>query len=295
MNKSDLLFWARSNTNVYWIDDSPWIIRNSMLLPMSMPHTVQKINRNSVKEQLKKSTALLAHWSTEWNSMESEWWWTCCDLQNYDLEVIENVNARRAIRKGLTYCEVKRINPQDFVELAYPIFFKSLVSYRIPLSRIPSKEEYKKTIFQNAQYSGFELWGVFIEERLVGFSTCIYLDNAVNLGSTKSDPDYHKFNSNNALFYHITKYYINECKVKYITNGYRNLLHQTNINNFLIKMGYRKIYCRLNVELSFKLSAFVKSGLAKNLVQVRGIEKVIPEQFAQINALNKLIQISQSF
>jgi hypothetical protein len=293
VDKSGIKYWADCNDGVVWIDNIPWQLRNRILLPLGMPHTIPNdINRNKVQEAVNDTKALLAYWTDQWDSEHSEWWWTCCDNRNYNIENIENSSGKRGIRKGISYCSVRRIDANDFADMAYSLYTKALESYGLKNSKIPSKDEYKQTIIKQSKYSGFELWGAFVKEQLAAFSTCIIIDGAVNLGSTKSDPELHKYYPNNALFYNITRHYLQKKNILYVTNGYRTLLHPTSINDFLIRMGYRRIYCRLNIELSYFAKLLINSGV---VLLGKHIKKIFPDLGAKVNGLLKLIEISKTF
>ena len=287
--------WAKFNDGIIWIDDMPWERRNRVLLPLWLPHVEHIMDKDKILEANNKTNSWLAHWTDDWDRNQSEWWWTCCDMKNYDLETIPNPNGRRAIRKSLSTCSVHRIEPKDFTNLAYDIFYKAQKSYNYSNSKIITKKTYNEIILKQSNYNGFELWGAFVNGKLASFATCLIIDNAVSLGSTKSDPDFHKYYPNNALFYHITKHYLRVRGFLYVTNGPRTLLHSTTINDFLIRMGYRKIFCRLNIELSKHARMILSSGIKNGSKYLNYLEKVFPNQTAKINGFLKLVNISKTF
>lgn len=290
---SDYFEWAKYNDDVMIIDDIPWHVRNKMLMPIPLPHEIKNVNPQKVKLALKKTKALLAHWTTQWDREESEWWWTCCDKKDYDIESIKHQSGRRGILKGLSNCEVKRISPEDFAHLTYKIFYNSLKSYGY--KKIPSYEEYYNDIIYKSQFKGFELWGAFTKGRIAAYAACIVLKDAVSLGSTKSDRELNYLYPNNALFFHITKHYLRDRGMKYVTNGYRTLLHPTSINDFLIRLGYRKIFGKLNVELSSAAKLIASIKFVKSLSNIDFIKNKFPLQTAQINGFLKLLEINHSF
>ncbi len=287
--------WAKYYDNIIWIDNSPWELRNRLLIPVAPPHTIININREKVKEAIRKNKALLAYWTDNWNSEQSQWWWTVCDMRNYDIENIQNLNGRRAIRKGLESCQINRIETDKFAELTYEIYFKSLISYNVPETNIIPYNKYQETIINQSNYKGFELWGAFVKGKLASYAICLVIDNVALFGSTKSDPEFHKYYPNNALFYHLTKHYLSEREISYVTNGPRTLLHSTSINDFLIKMGYRKVYGRLNVEMSKNVKLLFNSGIGRTIQKLKFLESFIPNHFAKLNGFMNLVDISKTF
>ena len=287
--------WAKYYDNIIWIDGSPWELRNRLLIPVAPPDTIININRKRVKEAIIKTNALLAYWTDNWNSAQSQWWWTICDIKNYEMETISNSTGRRGIRKGLEKCSVNRIEPDKFAKLAYNIYHKSLLSYNVPESQIISYNRYNQIILKQSNYNGFELWGAFVEGKLASFATCLIIDNVALLGSTKSDPDFYKYYPNNALFYQLTKHYLSERGLSYITNGPRTLLHTTTINDFLIKMGYRRMYSRLNIELSNNAKLLFNLGIGRAIQKLKFLESFLPNYFAKVNGFMSLVDISKTF
>ncbi|MBT8379751.1 MAG: hypothetical protein KJN64_11005 [Ignavibacteria bacterium] len=287
--------WAKCYGDIILINDVPWHVQNRILTPLQMPHKNLSLDKLKLSVEMAKSNSILAHWTDKWDSSESEWWWICCDSKNYDIKNIKNSRGRRGIRKGLEHCEVKKINSGEFPELAYNLYVKSLKSYGVKDKNIFSKNEYYSYVKRLSKYRGYELWGSFVDNKLAAFAACVVLDDAVLLGSTKSDPEMHKFNPNNALFYIITKYYLTSMNTKYITNGHRTLVHKTSIDEFLTRMGYRKVFCRLNLELSkfAKVVNTISSPIVRtNLIPFK---QMFPVLGPKIEGFNNLIEINKTF
>ena len=66
----------------------------------------------------------------------------------------------------------------------------------------------------------------------------------------KTNPDYLKCNTNAALVaFALERYFGDGFSIKYLTNGTKNVLHETNYHEYLMKyFGFRKAYCRLHIK-----------------------------------------------
>lgn len=287
--------WGKYLQNVIWIDNIPWEMRNKTLLPIAMPHTIKNLDRKKISEAINSYKSLLAAWTDNWDSKESEWWWTVCDAKDYDLENISNRIGRRDIRKGLSNCIIKKISATYFLENSYEIFFNAQKSYGADEKEIITKNDYKRMIGEQSKYDGLEFWGAFIGDRLVAFSTCLVADEAVSLTTSKSNPIYHKAYPNNALFYSLTKHYLVDRGYKYVTNGPRTLLHPTTINDLLIRMGFKRVYARLNIELSDNVQLINKFSVGTLIQKMKFLKYIFPKQYNKMSAFNNLIEISRSF
>ena len=170
---SEIAEWAKSNENIFWMGDVPWIKEGVFLIPLNMPHVIGKVDRKKIKQLLKESGALIARWTTNWDVKKSSWWYTCCDQKDYDIASISSSRGKRGIKKGLKNCEVKRVSVDDFVGQAYPIYANALKSYGFTP---PNEKEYRDELQSKAKFNGCEFWGAFVNKEMVAFSTCIVLD-----------------------------------------------------------------------------------------------------------------------
>jgi hypothetical protein len=281
---------AREAPEAIWVGGVPWKKVGPILSPLCMPHVPISVDRAELRKVIKRHKALVARWTTEWNTATSEWWWVCCDKPDYDVETIESSRARRGIRAGLRACPVRIVSAEEFAPMAYPIFCKALNEYGL---HTPTESDYAETIRQMALYPGTEFWGAFVGDTLAAFATCQIIDGAVTLGSTKSDPEMNKHNVNGALFYAITRHYLQR-GMSYVSNGCRTLYHPTTIDDFLERMGFRKVFCRLNVELSGIASVIHATRLVR-WTKWLGAPFLFSKQWPQLVGFDKLMRISESF
>ena len=187
------------------------------------------------------------------------------------------------------------MEPDAFAHLAFRIYSEAVASYG---GKPPAEAEYAGAIGRMAAYSGTEFWGAFRGDGLAAFAVVssrpsFGLNRAVTLGSTKSDPSLNRYNPNAALFYSLTKYYLSQ-GMSYVTNGSRTLWHPTSINDFLVTLGFRRVYCRVNVELAPLVRLTERTrllSLAKNLP----LESILGSRWRRLQGLERLIAISRSF
>jgi hypothetical protein len=240
---------------------------------------------------LTEHRALLACWTSAWDTPEpTEWWWTCCDRDEYEMENIESARGRRSIRRGLRDCVVRRVPAEVFAPLAYPIHRAALESYGV---HPPTARAYARTIESMAEYRGTEFWAAFRGNRMAAYATCQVIDDAVTLGSTKSDPELDRHNPNAALFYSIARHYLHY-GLRYISNGSRTLWHPTHINEFLTTLGFRRVYCRVHVQLSPAARLIDESRVAA-WGRFLGLARLAGRKWAQLQGFDHLMHIARSF
>ena len=84
----------------------------------------------------------------------------------------------------------------------------------------------------------------------------------------------------------MNSYYLKERKLKYVNEGTRSILHETNVQSFLIdKFKFRKAYCKLHVQyhplvtpIIFVLYPFRKIIVKSNLLFFRKIGVVLSQE-----------------
>ncbi len=283
--------YAKHVPGVVWVGGIPWRLSGRVLRPLAMPHVPVDVDREQLRKAIARHRALLAYWTTDWDSPAScEWWWTCCDRGDYEIENIDSARGRRSIRRGLHNCTVRRVESAVFGRLAYPIHRAAVESYG---QRPPTEQEYVENMERMAAYPGTEFWATFQGGRMAAFATCQVIDGAVTLGTTKSDPELDRYNPNAALFYYIARHYLQE-GLRYISNGSRTLWHPTSINEFLIRLGFRRVFCRVNVQLSPVARAIDKSRLVKT-GRFLGLAKLSRNRWATLEGFDRLVKIARTF
>ena len=239
--------YARYVPDVAWLSGIPWCLYGRTLMPLCMPHKPLEVNREEVRAAVSQSHALLACWTTDWDAYDkSEWWWIVCDRTDYDIECIPSAGERKSIRRGLRPCNVRRMGVGEFSALAYPIYRFALEQYG---TKPPEPSRFAQEAEGWAAYPGTDFWGAFYEGRMVAYVVCRIMDGAVAMTSSKSDPQMHTHKPNAALFYTLSQAYLSS-GLQYVTGGSRTIQHPTAIEDFLENLGFRKVFCRVNVELS---------------------------------------------
>lgn len=92
----------------------------------------------------------------------------------------------------------------------------------------------------------FGTWGVFNGDGLLAYAGCIRDDGAIAIDCLTSKPAGVRLLSSCALISTILRYRAKESGLT-VRNGYRPISHNTNIQDFLLRFGFRKEYCALMI------------------------------------------------
>jgi len=229
-----------------------WRKYNGSLISNRAPHIDS--NSENISLLLIKEKAFLARWVTDFDcKRETEFWYIICD-KNKGIEEY-SVNTRSKIKRGLKNCEVKKIAKQELIVNAYEVYEKAFSKYRTHFI-CQSKAHFMQEI--ESLGSHWEFFGVYYKDKLVAYCLCNIEDDTCNYSTIKFHPQYLKYYSSYALFYTMNQYYLGNRKLKYVNDGSRNLVHNTNVQGFLVtKFGFRKAYCRLHVKYNSVLRFIV--------------------------------------
>ena len=169
--------------------------------------------------------------------------WHCVLCERpVDLSALSE-NTRSKVRRGLKNCIVRRIDTHAMEAEAWPVYSAAFTRYKNPMS-MEKEQRFKREI---VMAEGFEdiihYWGVFEKQtgRLIAYSLNYLYDKAeVNYRTIIFHPDYLRLYPSYALFYEMNKYYLEEQKFSYVNDGFRSLLHETNIQDFLVTKFFFK-------------------------------------------------------
>ncbi len=283
--------YAQHVPNAVWLSGIPWHLYGRLLMPLCMPHIPLEVNREEIRAAVSQNHALLACWTTDWDVYDkSEWWWVVCDQRDYQVDTIRSSRGRALIRKGLRECTVRRIEVGEFARPAYPIHQAALRSYGMAP---PTFARFVDQMEALAEYSGTDFWGAFRGDVLTAFAIYQRIDGAASGIIAKSNPEFHKYQPNAAMFYTACQHYMAQ-GLRYVTGGERTLVHPSAIQEFSEKLGWRKVFCRVNVELS-PMAKLVVGSRVLNWGTYLGLNRVVGSRWRQLEGLDKLLTIANTF
>jgi hypothetical protein len=218
-----------------------WIMKSGgILVPAQAAPCFVELGEDEAKALLRKSGAYLLYYSSVPCEKETAYWWIICD--RFDPGKLSS-NTRSKINRGNRACSVKSIEAGWLAENGHECYRSAFGRYNNAES--VGEEEYHRNIKEDAK-GPFEFWGVFFEDRLAGYTKCIIEEKIATTTVVKYHPAYLKYYSSYALMDNLIRHYVVEMNMT-LNNGTRSLLHDTNFQDFLLKLGFRKQFCRLNV------------------------------------------------
>ncbi len=232
-----------------------WLNRGMYMVPDTYPHEEVKIQDFSWIGR-----CLFAKWTENFDCAEETQFWYIIKDNIFD---INSVNAKRRyeIKKGIKHFYVKEIKDLNLVDDVYSVHLESLLGYDKQRVTVPQKDEFDKWTRHSIQRSDCALLGVFDrdDDRLCGYSDCYLRGKYIPISSLKTRVSCEARNVNFALLYGIIEHFAEELSNGcYLCDGTRNVLHETNFQDFLIKyFGFRRAYCELKLRYRGCMKLFI--------------------------------------
>ncbi|MGD9212851.1 MAG: GNAT family N-acetyltransferase [Desulfobacteraceae bacterium] len=253
------------------LEDKYWVPRgNNKLLTYLGPPLKSNLDKKKLKRFLAERSAFGAIWYYDDNyTDQGPWYRTACDQSDYDIDLIKSKSFRRKIRKCLKYCQIRLMDLSEMLDSIYDVYLQASKRYK-NLDLI-SKDEFKTDLSNKLKTHDLKAFGVFCEENLIAYMIVMDFNDCAMGYLAAFDPGYSKHYPMYGLCYFVAKYFVSDRGYKEFNRGTRPLLHETNIDEFLISLGYRKKYCRLGIffvsHIDFTISALNRlSPVLKYLV-----------------------------
>jgi len=248
----------------------PWTKYQKCIQPaMAVPYELPKSTFVNIKQLIKKSKSFLARWTSDFTEKHTEWYWIVCESP-FILKSLSH-NVKNQIKKGLKNCEVKIINPIWLSDNGYNIY--KIANTQRKQKTFVSKNQWKNDIRFSTNCKSSEFWGIFINNKLIGYCRCNIINNMISIASIYHDRNYLKYYPIYSLLYTMLNCYLNKRMYYSISNGMLSINHHTNMQGFLKKFGFKEQFCRLNIIYSPFFGFLVKiiypfSGLINYIYKI---------------------------
>lgn len=249
------------------LSEETWSARagGKMLLYLGPP-LKQNIPTGLAREILARRRAWAAMWTYDYDcGRETPWFSLVCDIPDYNLEHIKK-KTRYYVRKGLEACQFRRIDAFWLADHGYDTYARAATRYAD--SSVERRENWQARMRELSRRENFEFYGVFAGEQLAAYGIAILLGSVVNVGVAKFDPSLSDSYPMYVLYYGLAHHYLTERGMRYVDNGTRPILHDTNIGEFLYRLGWRpaygrlRLHCRLPVRAAMLIARSLRRPLA---------------------------------
>lgn len=250
MNSSSYVTWLqRQGIQLYKAGNEYWRMYRGALV--TAPATICYVNlqKSEALSILKESGAKFVRYSSNPCTDKTRWWNIVCDKYNItDLSSSTRSKINRGHKRSLT----KRLDAEWIAHNGYNCYVSAFNRY---LNAVPLSEDQFHSSIAATIGGPFEYWGVFLGDDLAGYCQCILEHNEVATSVFKYDPSFLKFYTSYSLLDTMLTNYVLENNLR-VSNGSRSVAHDTDTQDFLLKFGFVREYCHLNIvyQPAFKLA-----------------------------------------
>lgn len=227
-----------------------WLLKQNVLMATNAPHeSIHDVNWKGLWK--KEKTALAAQWTSDFDlGFETPWWYCILD-RKITIDTLDSKN-RYEIKKGLRSFYARKITEKKYAADMARITVSEWAKYDSSYKPNKSVENIQASFERLFDAYGHDIWGCFCIEtdELVGFAHLVVHDDWIDFMSMKMQQEQQKMNSTYVLVYAISSNYDigSEGKIKYISDGRRNVVHKTRFQEYLVMhFGWRMAYSRLNI------------------------------------------------
>lgn len=218
-------------------------------------HMEKYLDVMSCKSMLNRGGGLVRN-VFDFDTEKTEFWYLIKD----DFGGLSDIPSkyRGIVRKALERFDIRLVTKEFLLENGYDVYVKAASNYKVHYTP-PTFGDFSSRL--NECNINYDLWGCMDKEtgKLVAFAINRIVGDFVDYQTMKFDPEsMKKHHCSYGLIYEMNRYYLEEKKSRYVSDGTRSLTNHSNIQSFLEeKFKFRKAYCRVNITYKWWLKLAV--------------------------------------
>ncbi|MFO0913903.1 MAG: hypothetical protein U0795_13175 [Pirellulales bacterium] len=232
-----------------------------MAVPLGPASSDYTIATRTARQIIRQLACPLARWTNGFHpeSATNGWYSVICR----EFIPTEKLKAkyRSEIVRGLNNCTVRPIDADYLAHHGHAVYASAAAGYGLSPQAVKGAESFVAEHQVHARFDDIvHNWGVFAGDRLIGYSTNYVFDREeVFYSVVKFDPAHLRLYPSYALFYTMNGHYLRDQQFQYVNDGFRSILHDTSIQEYLIKkFNFHQAFTHLSVQYSPLMSAAMK-------------------------------------
>ena len=227
-----------------------WFSYNGFLRPACLPHRLPGIDHERAVAALRRSDCHFARWDSDFGTAADSQWWYVIRRGPYAIEQLTG-NTRSKVRRGGKRLQARLANIDEIAGQGYEVCKAAVARYGNH-AFLPSRQGFDDKIQAAREFpKNFEFYGVFRDDRLVGYSENHIQGNAVFWESIWYHPDFLRDYSSYILTHRMLEDYLEHRGMLYASDGSRSLYHATNVQSFFVeKFGFE--FCPATMNLVYQ-------------------------------------------
>jgi hypothetical protein len=239
--------------------DRIWNNYQRALIPVYPPHLPVDPGEEECRELLRMFHPYFIRWTSSWDCSADTGFWFVIKDGKEDISAY-SPGVRYSIRQGIRNFSARIISKESLIAEGYDVYLSALQRYRGP-ARPYTELQFREQLIRLFGIGEWEFWGLFDNEsgKMAGYSMNWIYDSSCEYKTIKVDPGSLKRSGNYLLLHEMNRYYLNDRGFRYVNDGSRSLMHESNIQEFLERTFlFRKSYCRMHIRYSRPVALAVR-------------------------------------
>lgn len=224
----------------------PWRRVHGALIPHLPPHLQPPMDRARAGEMLRRTRSLLVRWERDFDCGRPTEWWHLIKDSDPGMDALAK-KVRYLVRQGGRRFSVGPCDSSVILAEGHEVYRRAYERYETFEKRL-EEPEFKAAVA--SMPAGTEFWcaRARADGRMVAFAENVVRDDACFYSTMWFSPDALSESVGYVLIQAMNEHYLGERRFRYVSDGARNLSHQTGIHDFLqSKFGFRRAYSKLEV------------------------------------------------
>lgn len=219
-------------------ESGTWVQKRHFFLESAPGHRRIRLQPGEAARLFRRGTAALRYTCYEDEGAPS-FEYVCTD-KDFGLASLAS-DARRRVRRGLEACDVRRADfdllSREGAAINRDVFARQ---GRLHRSFLTDDEVWRRYMGVCATLPNIEAYGAFIQQRLIGFSFGVFVDDYCYLFHTHSYSESLKYSPINALTFTVVKSALGRPSVTCVSQGFESFRPQPDVERFKLSMGFHK-------------------------------------------------------
>ena len=211
-------------------------------------HTERELTGIEARQLLKTYNALFVRNVFDWDCQEETCFWYVIQDAPIGIEFLHG-KCRNQVRRSYKTLQFRMLDVnRGGTDELYEVYNSSFTRYKVQTSNPMGKDEFALHIKGISKVADF--WGAFDNEthKLIAYAEVVIQGNAAKYTALKAIPeDMNRTYPFYGLLFEMNRYYIEEKRFLYVTDGARSITEHSNIQTFLEKFNFRRAYCHFRV------------------------------------------------
>jgi hypothetical protein len=233
-----------------------WRKHHGAIIPLSMPHRLSDISSKDARSVLAAHGGYFIRWESAFDQRKDGTWWHIIKSETEDLQSLSG-NTRSKIRRAVKRYVSRRASREEIISKGYGIYLAAYSRYET-FEPVMEDSDFRSVISELPEETEFWIVETVESGEMVAFSENLVRDGACFYLTMWYSPESLRHYASYLLIHEMNKHYLNHEGLLYVSDGARNISHQTGIHDFLVsKFHFRRAYANLHVVYAKWLYPFV--------------------------------------